>query len=164
MSYSIVQPQPTLTTNFNEMSKRDLRAYATWFHAAIPGRIAELTAAIKGTPGYEDWEPNAEVDSLEALGRWFEGQIETRKRSAAEIAAIEKSLLFPVDVPEDELTNRTFSLAMDIGMYFAQVVLRDMPGTRWDQLFDSRKHAEFGQPVIMGFGESAQAVRHMVSE
>lgn len=135
------------------MSQSDLRSYATWFHAAIPARIAELAAVVKSTPGYEDWAPNAEVDSLEVLGRWFEGQVETRKRSPNEIAEIEKTLVFPVDISADELTNRTFSLAMDIGMYFAQVVLRNIPGTHWDQSFKSRRDAEFGQPVIMGFGK-----------
>jgi hypothetical protein len=38
-----------------------------------------------------------------------------------ELQAIKDRLVFPMDIPAEELTNRTFSLAMDIGMYFSQV-------------------------------------------
>jgi hypothetical protein len=41
---------------------------------------------------------------------------------------------------------------MDIGMYFAQVVLKSLPGTQWDQPLGNKKFADYGQPVIMGFG------------
>jgi hypothetical protein len=41
---------------------------------------------------------------------------------------------------------------MDIGMYFSQVVLKNLPGTRWDQPVRNKNFADYGQPVIMGFG------------
>ena len=41
---------------------------------------------------------------------------------------------------------------MDVGMYFGQVVLKNLPGTRWDQVLKNKKDADYGQPVIMGFG------------
>ena len=55
-------------------------------------------------------------------------------------------------MPGEQLTNRTFSLAMDIGMYFSQVVLKNLDGTKWDQPLRNEKFADYGQPVIMGFG------------
>jgi hypothetical protein len=65
---------------------------------------------------------------------------------------IKSRLTFSIDVPTEELTNRTFSLAMDIGMYFGQVILQNLPGTRWDQPLKNPKFADYGQPVIIGFG------------
>jgi len=150
MTYSTIQPPFTL--QFREMAKKDLIAYATWFHDSTPGRIAELTKAVQSTSGYESWEPNATPESLEDLGRWLEGQVEMRKKDADEIAETRAKLTFPIEIPDEELTNRTFSLAMDIGMYFAQVVLKNLPGTRWDQPLGSKKFADYGQPVVMGFG------------
>jgi hypothetical protein len=41
---------------------------------------------------------------------------------------------------------------MDIGMYFAQVVLKNLAGTRWNQPLENKRFADHGQPVIMGFG------------
>lgn len=150
MTYSTIQPPFTL--QFRNMAKKDLIAYAAWFHDSVPGRIAELTSAVTGTSGYERWEPNMTPESLQDLGRWFESQVQTRKKGDEEIEKTRAKLTFPIDIPDEELTNRTFSLAMDIGMYFAQVVLRNVPGTRWDQLLGSKKGADDGQPVIIGFG------------
>jgi hypothetical protein len=134
------------------MSKKDLSAYATWFHKVTPERISELTKAVKNTPGYESWEPDLTPESLDALGRWFEAQVETRKKTVDEIQETREKLTFPIDIPEEELTNKSFSLAMDIGMYFGQVILKNLPGTRWDQPLRNKRDADYGQPVIMGFG------------
>lgn len=150
MSYSIIQPP--FTMRFREMPKRELAAYAAWFHKVIPERIAEVTKAVKVTPGYEGWGPSATPDSLEALGRWLEGQVETRERTDDEIAETRAALTFPINPSGQELTNRTFSLAMDIGMYFAEVVLKNLAGTRWTQPLENKKLADYGQPVVTGFG------------
>jgi hypothetical protein len=150
MTYSIIQPPFTL--KFHEMTKKDLIAYAAWFHDSAPGRIAELTGAVKSSSHYESWEPTVTPESLEDLGRWLESQVETRTLRGEEIEETRAKLTFPIDIPGEDLTNRTFSLAMDIGMYFAQVVLKNLPGTRWAQPLRNKNFADYGQPVIMGFG------------
>ena len=78
--------------------------------------------------------------------------MDVRSRTREEIAEIAARLTFPIDVPSEELTNRTFSLAMDTGMYFSQVVLKNLAGTKWDQPLRNPKFADYGQPVITGFG------------
>ena len=55
---------------------------------------------------------------------------------------------------DDQLTSRTFSLAMDIGMYLGCVVLRNVSGTKWKQFLRTSKFADYGQPVIVGFGSA----------
>jgi hypothetical protein len=129
MAYQIIQPPFTL--RFSEMQKRDLQAYRLWLQDVLHRRIAELTSAVKATPGHEDWEPDETPGSLDALGRWFESQVETQK---------------------EELTVRSWSLAMDIGLYFGRVILRNVGGTWWEQPLDNKKVADYGQPVIMGCG------------
>ena len=57
-----------------------------------------------------------------------------------------------MDVPNEELTERTFSLAMDIGMYLGRVLLANFPSLRWEQFLGSKKFADYGQPIITGFG------------
>jgi len=150
MTYATIQPPFSL--QFREMAKKDLMAYAAWFHESTPGRIAELTRAVKGTPRHERWEPDMTPESLAELGAWFESQVATRKKSPDELETTKAKLVFPIDIPDEELTNRTLSLAVDVGMYFAQVVLKNLPGTRWDQPLGNKKFADYGQPVIMGFG------------
>jgi hypothetical protein len=150
MTYPIIQPPFPL--QFGEMTKEELEAYRVWFHQVSPERVAALTNAVNGTPGYESWEPNATPDSLDVLGRWFETQVETRKKTAEEVEETRARLTFPIDIPEEELTNKSYSLAMDIGMYFSQVILKNLLGARWDQPLKNKRFADYGQPVIMGFG------------
>jgi hypothetical protein len=150
MSYATIQPPFTL--RFREMPKKELLEYAAWFHSITPERITELAKAVKDTPGFEGWQPDLTPESLESLGRWFQSQVETRKKTAEEVEEIRSKLTFPIEFPENELTNKSFSLAMDIGMYFGQVVAKNMPGTRWDQYLKNKKDADYGQPVLMGFG------------
>lgn len=163
MAYATIQPPFTL--EFTEMSKAELKAYAAWFHAVAPARIAELEKAVRNTPGYHGWEPDQTPDSLGPLGRWLEGQVEMRKKTESEIAELHSQLTLPIDVPREQLTNRTFSIAMDLGMYFGQVVLKSVRGTRWDQpLGKSRRWADYGQPVIVGNGRvPLNPVRIMVT-
>jgi hypothetical protein len=150
MDYSSIQPPFDL--KFREMSKADLVAYREWFHTALRDRTAELARAVKNTTGFESWAPDLTPDSLGPLGDWFRRNAETRKRTDAESGEIKARLSFPIEISGDELTNRTFSLAMDIGMYFGQVIVKNVPGTKWDQIVKNPRFADYGQPVIAGFG------------
>lgn len=150
MPYSIVQPPFTL--RFRDMPKRELEAYGEWFHSVMPERIQQLRALVRETPTFKGWEADMTPDSLGPLGAWFLEHVETRTRTTEEIAEVTSRLAFPMDVPEEELTNRSFSLAMDIGMYLGGVVLRSLPGTTWAQPLKNKDFADYGQPVILGFG------------
>jgi hypothetical protein len=149
MTYKLIDP-PFL--DFRERSKKELDAYRYWFVESILQRIAELTRAVKTSPGFETWEPDSSVSSFEQLGQWFERQVETRARTSTEMDRSRATLRFPVDVPSENLTDRTTSLAFDAGMYFALVVLNNLPGTRWDMPLKNERFADYGQPVIIGFG------------
>lgn len=150
MTYTTIQPPFTLI--FREMSKKELKDYFEWFQGILPQRLDELTRAVKQTPMFESWQPDLTPSSLNLLGDWFAEQVETRPRTQDEIQEIEGRLIYPIEVPGEELTNRTFSLAMDVGMYLSQVFLKNYPALQWDQPFGNKKDADYGQPVLLGFG------------
>lgn len=150
MNYALIQPPFTL--DFKHMEKKELKKYAAWFHDILPERIVELTKVVHNRRGFGEWAADMSVDSLDPLGRWFESHVEVRTQTRQEKKEIEARLVFPVDIPDSELTNRTLSLAMDIGMYFSQVVLKNLPGTEWDQPLRNARFADYGQPVLVGFG------------
>lgn len=141
--------EPPFTLKFAEMSKPELRDYYRWFLEVIPSRVDELAGAVKRTPGFESWAADFTPSSLEALGNWYAMQVETRPRTGDEIEELAAKLPFPVS--SRELTNRTISLAMDIGMYLSQVLLRNSPPLKWDQLFGGKTYIDYGQPVLTGF-------------
>lgn len=150
MTYSIIQPPFTL--KFREMPQSELKAYREWFLAVLPDRVAALQAEVRRAPEYDAWLADRSPESLDGLGQWFAGKVEVRAKTAEEIEDTRTKLALPIEVPGEQLTNRTFSLAMDIGMYFGETVLKNLSGTRWDQPLRNEKFADYGQPVIMGFG------------
>lgn len=149
MPYSTIQPPFTL--DFATMPKPELKAYFAWFMQVMPERIAGLEAAVhEDMPG---WRADQTSASLTPLSQWFASQVKVRRRTEAEVAEVESSLKFPIDVPDHDLDNRTFSLAMDIGMYLGNVVLTNVPGTSWSQSLKNPRHADHGQPVVVGSGK-----------
>lgn len=163
MAYSIIQPPFTL--KFREMTKQELKSYFEWFLKMIPERIGILERAVHdSSPEFSSWSADCSPGSLKTLGEWFAGEVETRARTQEELDELKSGLSFPMDVPTDDLTNRTFSLAMDIGMYFSQVILTNLPGTKWDQFLKNSREADYGQPVVVGFGVvSLNPVRILVT-
>ena len=150
MTYQIVQPPFTL--KFREMSKRELVDYGTWFHGIADDRICELEAAVRAAPGYESWEATSKPESLDTLGEWFAGEVRTRPRTPDEIAELESRGDLHASVPEVDLTNRSFSLAIDVGMYVARVFECSYHHLCWEQFLGNKKFADYGQPVLTGFG------------
>lgn len=160
MAYAIIQPPFTL--KFREMSKKELKDYFQWFLGAIPERRRELSNVVKATPGYEAWQADETSSSLNPLGEWFATQIETRRRTQSEISDIQSRSKFPFSIPDEELTNRTFSLAMDVGIYLSLVFLKTHSNVRWEHVFGGKSSIDYGQPVLVGFGKVPFNPVHML--
>jgi len=150
MSYAILQPPFTL--KFREMTKKELKAYFDWFLSQVPSRIGELERAVKEEDSLVAWSADKSPESLATLGDWFAQKVETRRRTADEITELSAASSFPIVIPDHELTNRTFSLAMDVGMYFAECLQVQCPRLEWQQPLNDPKFIDYGQPVLIGFG------------
>jgi len=158
--YKVIQPPFTL--KFREMSKKELKEYLRWFLEIIPDRIQELTNGVRSSAGFESWSPDFTPVSLDSLGAWFGTQVETRPRSPEELDVIRSESPYEIEVPERDLTNRTFSLAMNIGMYLSQVLLRNHPSLKWNQPLGSKRFADYGQPVLIEFSYGPLNCVHIV--
>ena len=143
--------KPPFTLSFQDMPKEELRRYFEWFERVLPERLSQLAKAVRSTPGYESWQPDGQPASLDLLGQWFVAQIFVRPRSESEINNIENETKFPIDVPGEELTDHTLSLAMDVGMYLSQVFLKSHPSLKWEQPLANKKFIDYGQPVLVAF-------------
>jgi len=149
-TYNLIRP-PFRTLKFAEMKKKELREYDRWFHDVLPQRIGELTRAVNSSAGFEGWKPSYTPESLNSLGKWFASQVETRPHTRDEFKRI------PPHIRDwtsgGELSDRTISLAMDVGMYLSQVFLFNSSSLKWDQIFGSKKDVDYGQPLLVGFGK-----------
>ena len=152
MSYSIIQPPFTL--KFRDMSVDELNSYRQWFLDAIPNRVAQLRGAVNSSLDLESWKPDHSTASMELLGPWLSHQVETRSRTSEEIDRTKAQAAFDFGVIGDELTNGTFSLAIDVGMYFGETIRSQYPHLEWHQPLTDRRFADFGQMVLLGFGQA----------
>jgi hypothetical protein len=82
------------------------------------------------------------------LGEWFARQVSTRPRTTEEMLELASKVPARIAVSSPELTNRTYSLAMDIGMYLGEVMLNTIAGLRWEQVLKSKRDADYGQMCI----------------
>lgn len=155
MAYQTISPQCTL--KFREMAKPELLSYYKWFMDCMPERIAALQDAINGTIGFENLILDLTPESLVTLGNWFAIQVETRKRTLDECAEIflkAPDWFQSVAIEDFNLTNKTFSIAIDIGMYLSLVFLKNNSTLKWHHIITgSKKNVDYGQPVIEGFGQ-----------
>ncbi|MFB0537485.1 MAG: hypothetical protein ACETWR_21170 [Anaerolineae bacterium] len=156
MRYEIIQPPFTL--DFRTMSRQEAIDYFNWFMEQIPVRIKVLEQAVQSTPGYKDWKADYTPESLERLGRWFYEHVETRKRTKEEreeIYSQAPAWFRSVEIQDWNLTDRTFSLAMDIGMYLSRVFEKNVPELKWEMVKKPKNDADFQQPVLFGSGKLA---------
>jgi hypothetical protein len=99
--------------------------------------------------------PNHSRESLVLLGRWFEKVVSTRPRSDDEIARIKGRLTIPVEVESTDLSDRTISVALDVGIHFANALLARVPGLEWDQPLSAKRSSDYGHVVLRGQGKVA---------
>jgi hypothetical protein len=141
---------------FWAMSPKDLADFYQWFMGIMPTCLQELNKAVKQTPGYENWQPDASIESLGVLGDWLATQVEIRKLTDAEIHRVKDQLdsKFPIEIQDWVLTDATQAMTVRVGMYYGQVALKNRPSTRWEQqkLHRKTKMADHGQPVLTAPG------------
>lgn len=145
-----VPVRPPFEAKLRAMPRKELDQYFRWFLDVIPERVAELTHAVRVAAGYEEWRPDQTPESLNVLGQWFAGRVETRVRTSAEQREIGSQIGIPTQISAKDLTDLTYSLAMDVGMHFGQVMLANHPSLRWAQMVDDKRFIDFGHAVIIG--------------
>lgn len=148
--YPIIQPPFTL--QFDEMSKEELQQYFTWFMNAIPPRVQILQNEVTQSPNFASWRADRSPSSLDSLGHWFASQVTARSRTPEDMAELKLGgRQFSEAAPNQELTNRTFSIAFDVGLYLSEVFRANCPSLRWEQPLKTKKFVDYGQPVLVDF-------------
>jgi hypothetical protein len=116
-----------------------------------------LEDAVRSTATFSNWRADYSPASLGALGEWFAANVTTRPRSAAELEQIYRggpAWFRGLDVPSEELSECTFSLGFDIGMYFGEVLRTNVPNVKWRAHAGVKHDVDEGQPVLEGFGHA----------
>lgn len=152
--YSIFHPPFSIA--FKEMEKKVARNYLEWFLEQIPKRVLILANYVQSFSGYDNWRSDLTPSSLDGLGKWFFENVTIRKRSGTEIENIYSNgpdWFKNIEIPDYELTDRTLSFSIDIGMYLSQVLMQNIPDLRWKIGPKPMKSIDYQQPVLTGTGK-----------
>lgn len=153
MSYQIINNLP-IDFIFNDKSKNELIQYAKWFDTNKEQRLKQLIEAVRTTKGFESWEADFTPTSLKRLGSWVKKHIKTEKIS--EELYKQKRLSIPkyISISDWDLTNETYSILIDTGIYLGEVFIKNHNHLKWEQFFSKIKNdTDYGHMVIKGFGK-----------
>ena len=149
INYNIIDNLP-FGYDFSKHSIKELRQYRTWFFDTKQSRLDELNALICRTPGYADWKMDYSEESLFQLGEFLKHVVEIRPLSPEVYKQRRESTSYYIDVSDWELTPRTISILIDLGMYVGDVLIKNHPGLKWIQYPGRGKiDANYGHMVIL---------------
>ena len=160
MAYTIIEPP--INRPFREMTLREAKTYFRWFLAIMPERIAMLEQEIQASSEieYQNWVADKTEDSLLVLGQWLAQNVETMPRPEEEKRIKEEELaqlparLRPMyEVPDWVLTERTYSLITDIGMYLGETFRGNFSNIEWELFIKTKRWMDHHWPVLNGFGK-----------
>lgn len=159
MKYSIIQP--LFYRPHREMSRTQAKQYFNWFIENIPKRIETLATAIRTSPDgkYKIWQADHTPGSLDTLGQWFQQHVTIRERTSVELQEDARRLGMSLEralqrdyLEEWMLTEETYSIAIDTGIYLGQVFISDIEGVKWELLTRPKKDVDYQKPVLKGLG------------
>jgi hypothetical protein len=137
--------------HYTDLTKSELREYYARFLDALGERTLLLTNLVRSDDDYASWTADLTPGSLDTLHLWFVRNVQTRPKTPAEIYADELKTPPGIPIPPITLTDMTFSLASDIGMYAARMMTSLYPHLRWKLPLGSKSFIDYGQPVLEGF-------------
>ena len=93
-------------------------------------------------------------EELKLYAKWFEENVETEKLSEEEYKEKRAAVPDYIEIQDWDITIKTRSLAVDIGIYFGEVFIKNHEGLKWEQYFSRSKYdMDIGHMVIKGFGK-----------
>lgn len=122
--------------DFQNQNLRQLRAHKEWFLNNKEYRLAELQKVFHAYCGEcLDYSP----ESLKSLSDFFYNAIETEKLPDEKYA--ELRVKYPPEIPVNDydLTVRSRSIIVDVGIYLGEVMIRNHKSMCWEQYMTQNK-------------------------
>ena len=138
--------------SFFEFTKVEAKEYLQWFLSIRDERASVLEVNVKKI--YPEWRADYKKGSLVNLYEWFAMQVAYRPMTASERKEVEEQIsktpLFAgvIPIPEATFTDETVSISFDIGIYFGELLIRDIPLLKWTQKLNSTNYVYYAQPIL----------------
>lgn len=151
MEYEMMIP-PFKHGKFIDMNKKEAQQYFDWYTSQVKHRINILKIFIEkeGLENVLDYS----AESFIPLWEWYEKKIEFVQKDAEEYKSeISKH---PDWMQSEILTTKvsfeTLKYALDISMYFADIIIRNSGGKiKWGYFTNPKKRMSVNEPTLLGF-------------
>lgn len=152
MEYKIIQPSFEIK-EFDEMTKKEAEKHLDWFNSQIAERLEQLKKVFEQSSRDVNLY-NYSPESLKNLWEWFIPLVSTERKSSVEIA--EELKKYPewlrANIEDSRLSILTLSIAIDIGIYLAEVFIRNKSGIKWGiSPTRTKSYVNYNRPVLLGF-------------
>jgi hypothetical protein len=135
--------------DFSNRNRKELREYSEWFFQNKRIRIAELCSAVDSFIG-KTWNNDFSVRSFDELNYFLLSNIESKPLSEEELIVKRNNIPSYIDVETWDLTIKSRSLLIDIGIYWGEVIIKNHSQLHWEQYFPrNKKSIDYGHMVIM---------------
>jgi len=137
----------------NNFDRETAKQYFRWYMSVKNERIVELERAVQTTKGYENWKADLSIESLDKLQKWFENVVDKRSVTEDEKKQYMSQFSGVWEVIEDPIewtiTEETKSLCHDVGIYFAEMLIKMNPHLHWGQDVKSKRSVDFNYPIVI---------------
>jgi len=148
--YQIINNLP-IDYDFQSKTKDELKLYGTWFKENKDIRLNYLIEHVKSTPNYEHWTADFTLNSLKELGKWLKENIEIEKLPEEEYKLKRNKVPEWIEVLDWDLTIKTRSILVDVGIYFGEAFIHTHVKYKWEQYFSKIKRDVNNGHVVIKF-------------
>lgn len=147
---NIYEPTPVGNINFLTLSNDEMLKYKDWLVSQIPERVRQIEILVKSDPKYSDWVADRSPESLAVLGQWMVDSLQIRPRTIEEIEYIKSTLIFDVEIQKWDFTDFSYSIILDVALYFSTIFTTSFSNIRWG-INRLKRGMYYGKPVLEGF-------------
>ena len=146
--YKIIDNLP-FGFDFHNRSRKELMKYSEWFYQNKEQRMFELNRAIQQFTG-KMWQQDYSINSLAELNVFLLNSIKSENLSKQELEEKKKRVPTYITIQDWDLTVKSRSLLVDVGIYWGEVIIYNNNSLHWEQFFSRNKNDnDYGHMVIM---------------
>lgn len=156
--------QLNLPPDFESLDKKQAGEYLTQYVRAIPKRVKQLEGIVRSERSFSAWKAIGTKEAMTKLGQWLKKHTRTRKLTRVEMEQQQALFQEPpwnqalesgsLNLDDWTLDERSLSLAMDTGIYFAKSLLEVNPEIPWK--VEQNKSAVYYRRPILAISKGSQ--------
>jgi hypothetical protein len=147
MNYNTIKIPHELNKPYKLMSIKEVEEYFDWFMTIKDSRLQYLMQTV-----FHLDEPSFSEKNIQTLHYFMVENIyiksKTKEEIQTEIEQTPEAYKATHTVNPERLIEPTISIAIDIGIYIAEYLRKEVPDLKWD--IEKRNVEQYGRPMLIG--------------